>query len=97
MNSSAYIPAPAKRRVNKNDSPFLYLTDLDKSTDDPKELDEIREVLKESDRLDKALEEQNFLLLKNELELGILATQSEKDTLSVRLTQEKLDTFLMES
>ncbi|CDF91113.1 uncharacterized protein ZBIST_2791 [Zygosaccharomyces bailii] len=97
VNTGAYTAVPTKSRVDKNDSAFLYLTDLDKSTDDPKELENIREVFKESDRLDKALEEHNFLLLKNELELGLLATQCEKDTLSVRLTQEKLDTFLMES
>ena len=73
------------------------MTDLDKSSDDPKELESIRQMFKESDRLDKQLEEHNFNLLKNELELGLLATQCEKDKLSVQLTQEKLDTFLMQS
>lgn len=90
-------PATIKRRVDKDESPFYYLTDLDKSSNDPKELESIRQVFKEGDRLDKQLEEHNFNLLKSELELGLLATQCEKDKLSVQLTQEKLDTFLMQN
>lgn len=95
--SAPAATSTVKRRVDKDESPFYYLTDLDKSSDDPRELESIRQVFKESDRLDKQLEEHNLNLFKSELELGLLATQCEKDKLSVQLTQEKLDTFLMQS
>lgn len=85
-----------KKRVDKNESPFFYLTGLDESTDDANELENIRLVLKESDSLDRNIEAQNLQILKNELELGILTTQCERDALSVQLTQEKLDSLLMQ-
>lgn len=85
-----------KKMFDKNESPFFYLTGLNESTDDPKELENIRSILKESDSLDTNIEAQNLLILKNELELGILTTQCERDALSVQLTQEKLDSLLMQ-
>lgn len=90
------VDAPViTRRINPKDSPFLYLTELDKSVDSEKDLAYIREVFQDSDSIDAKLEEQKLQIWKNELELGLLSTQSEKDALSVQLTQEKLDALLL--
>lgn len=88
--------SPAPKRVDKKESSFFYLTDLDKSTDDPVELQKIRDTLREGERLDHELEAHNLKLLKTELELGLLTTQCERDALNVQLTQEKLDSLLMQ-
>ncbi|QLQ81872.1 hypothetical protein HG537_0G01260 [Torulaspora globosa] len=92
-------PSPytsVKKRFEQGESGFLYLTDLDKSTDDPAELAKIRQTLREGERLDKDLESHSLKLLKTELELELLTTQCERDALNVQLTQEKLDSLLME-
>lgn len=75
---------------------FFYLTDLDKSTDNSVELDRIKHILRESDSLDKKIEEEKLRILKDELELSLLTTQCERDYLNVQLTQEKLDSLLMQ-
>lgn len=85
-----------KKRVEQGESGFLYLTDLDKSTDDSAKLNKIRDVLRESEQLDKDLESHDLQLLKTELELELLTTQCERDALNVQLTQEKLDSLLMQ-
>lgn len=88
--------SPTPKRVDRKESCFYYLTDLDKSTEDPAELQRIRDTLREGDELDRELEAHNLKLLKTELELGLLTTQCERDALNVQLTQEKLDSLLMQ-
>ncbi|CCE90256.1 Lge1p TDEL_0B01270 [Torulaspora delbrueckii] len=89
--------SPIPKRVDMAESCFYYLTDLDKSTDDPVELQKIRETLREGEQLDRELETHNLKLLKTELELGLLTTQCERDALNVQSTQEKLDSLLMQT
>lgn len=88
--------ASVKKRVEQGESGFFYLTDLDKSSDDPGELARIRDTLREGDQLDRELESHSLQLLKTELELELLNTQCERDALNVQLTQEKLDSLLMQ-
>lgn len=90
------VSAPPKRRFDKNESPFFYLTDLDKSTDDTAKLDKIKQVLSENDSLDRKIEQERLKILKDELELSLLTSQCERDSLNVQLTQEKLDSLLMQ-
>ncbi|QLL34755.1 hypothetical protein HG536_0H01300 [Torulaspora globosa] len=96
---SSLRPSPItniKKRVEQGESGFFYLTDLDRSTDDPAKLAEIRETLREGERLDKDLGSHCLKMLKTELELELLTTQCERDALNVQLTQEKLDSLLMQ-
>lgn len=86
----------SKACIEIKDSAFLYLTGLNKSTQDKQELEKICRVFLESDEIDNKLEQQKLDIWKTELELGLLNTQSEKDSLNVQLTQENLDSLLME-
>lgn len=94
--ASPALTQPQEFRLDRNESPFFYLTDLDKSTDNSVELDRIKHILRESDSLDKKIEEEKLRILKDELELSLLTTQCERDYLNVQLTQEKLDSLLMQ-
>ncbi|AET38282.1 Lge1p Ecym_2564 [Eremothecium cymbalariae DBVPG len=85
-----------KKKFEVIENPIYYLTELDKSTDDLKKLEDIKKVFQESDELDHKLEQQKLVMWKAELELVLLDTQSEKDALNVQLNQENLDALLME-
>lgn len=64
-------------------------------TDEDASKEKLREAYQEGDRIDRKLEELKLKIFKDELELGLMSTQCEKDALNVRLTQEKLDSLLM--
>lgn len=89
-------PSQSPRSIDLKDSPFLYLTQWDKFAESEQKLAQIRAVFQENDIIDSRLEDQKLKIWKNELELGLLSTQCEKDALNVQLTQEKLDSLLME-
>ncbi|AEY96280.1 FADR060Cp [Eremothecium gossypii FDAG1] len=78
------------------DDPLFHLTELDRSTDDPRQLDEMRRIFKDSVQLDQKLEQQKLAMWRTELELSLLDTQSAKDALNVQLNQENLDALLMQ-
>lgn len=65
------------------------------SNDDHSRTSKLKEVYKENDQIDNKLEELKLKIFKDELELGLMSTQCEKDALNVQLTQEKLDSLLM--
>ncbi|CCH62623.1 hypothetical protein TBLA_0H03420 [Henningerozyma blattae CBS 6284] len=91
-------PIPKEKRMEDSISPFFYLTDIDKSIDksiDPTLFNRTKQIYEISEELDKKLYDHEFQLFKNELEFGLLTSQSERDQLNVQLTQEKLDSLLM--
>ncbi|CDO92482.1 unnamed protein product [Kluyveromyces dobzhanskii CBS 2104] len=86
-----YEQPKKKFTLPKNESPFVHIM----SNDDYDRTSKLREVYKESDLIDGKLEELKLKIFKDELELGLMSTQCEKDALNVQLTQEKLDSLLM--
>ncbi|SCU95179.1 LANO_0E09560g1_1 [Lachancea nothofagi CBS 11611] len=88
-------PQTPLSRIYSTDSPFYHLTGLDEFTDDELERSRIRALFREDGDIDTKLQEQKLQLCKIELELGLLSTQSEKDALNVRLTQDNLDALLL--
>ncbi|SCU85033.1 LADA_0D05314g1_1 [Lachancea dasiensis] len=95
--SSAASPKvnTALPKIHSTDSPIYHLTGLHDYAEDEQERSMIRALLREDENIDARLEEQKLQLCKSELELGLLSTQSEKDALNVRLTQENLDALLL--
>ncbi|KAH3902170.1 uncharacterized protein SCODWIG_03758 [Saccharomycodes ludwigii] len=90
---------------DKNDSVYMYLTDLYKVDNLPQDntssidggaLKKIRGVFKENTEIDEKLESLKLQNLERQLELEILNIQCEKDSLNVQLTQEKLDSLLLQ-
>lgn len=76
--------------IPKDESPFLYMIHSAGSR-----TTKLKEIYKENDEIDNKIEELKIKLFRDELELGLMSTQCEKDALNVQLTQEKLDSLLM--
>ncbi|CAH02359.1 Lge1p [Kluyveromyces lactis] len=89
--SPKYEQPKKKFTIPKDENPFIYMM----SNDDHSRTSKLKEVYKENDQIDNKLEELKLKIFKDELELGLMSTQCEKDALNVQLTQEKLDSLLM--
>lgn len=82
---------PKKFSISEDENPFIYLM----SSNDNGEISKLKEIFKENDSIDNKLEDLKLKILKTELDLGLMSTQCEKDALNVQITQEKLDSLLM--
>ena len=95
------VPVPVPIPVHQNTikqmdsevSPFYYLTEIHRNGN----LDQgqTKTIFNYNDKIDRLLEENKLLVLRNELEFNLMTTQGEKDSLNVQLTQENLDSILL--
>ncbi|CCF55554.1 hypothetical protein KAFR_0A01150 [Kazachstania africana CBS 2517] len=78
--------------MDQRKSPFVYMMGLDKYGADMNEIDKIFE---EENKINMELEHLKFTILTNEIEDSILNSMVERNVLNVQLTQEKLDSLLL--